>query len=237
MQADIVTGGADLCHAGKLPRPDAGPVGEAGPVLEDDLHAKAEMGPPCYGLANPPHTDDAKRLAGHLPADKMRRAPAAPGAGAKFAFALAGAAAQHQHQGQRQIGGGIGQHTRRVADSHALRRGGGKIDMVHPDAVIGDHPAAPRGTGRHHIGIDHVRYSGRGDVMAGKAGHQIILAQRPVIVIESDIEMGGERLFRRGGPAAGYENRWSGHGVTASVFDHIVIKNGGGAPQTAPPPP
>ena len=166
----------------------------------------------------------------------MRWPPAAPGAGTKFALTLAGAAAQHQHQGERQISGGIGQHAWRVADGHALRRSGGKIDMIHPDPVIGDHPATSFTTGIDHIGIDHIRYSRCGDVMAGEAGHQITLAQRPVIVIEGDIEMGGKRLLRRSGPAAGYENRWSDHGVTAFVFGHIVIKNGGGAPQTAPPP-
>ena len=61
-------------------------------VEEDHLHAEPKMRAAGHCLADPPHADDADRLAGHLGADHVGRAPALPFAGAKLAFALAGAA-------------------------------------------------------------------------------------------------------------------------------------------------
>ncbi len=114
------------------------------------------MRPPRHRLSDPPHANNAKRLAGHLTADKMRWPPAAPVTGTKLALALASTAAEHQHQSEGQVGGGVGEDAGRVADGHAMFRGGGKVYMVHPDAVIGDHPAASSTAGVHHIRIDHV---------------------------------------------------------------------------------
>ena len=148
-----------------------------------------------HGTSDPPHPDDAKRLARHRTADKMRRPPAGPRAGAKLALALAGAAAEHQHDGECQVSGGIGQDTRGVRYGNAGCGGGGQIDVVHPDTIIGDHPAASVTAGTDHIAVNHVRNGRGGDVMASEARYQLFLGQWHVILVQGDIEMRGKRLF------------------------------------------
>ena len=127
------------------------------------------------GPPDPAHADNTEALAGHRLADKVRRPPTGPRAGPNLALTLASATAQHQHQRQRQIGGGIGQHTGRVRDRHAMHRRRGKVDMIHPDAVIRDHPAAPGGTGIDDSGINPVGHCRRGDVVCGKPLGQRVL--------------------------------------------------------------
>ena len=242
MQADKIAGGADLGDTGQLTAADTCPVIDRGPVLEHYLHAEPEMRSVRDSAADPAHADNAERLAGHLPADKMCRAPAAPFTGAKLALALTGAPAQHQHQGERQVGGRIGQHTRRVGHRDPVGRGGGKIDMVHPDPVIGDHPAASLAAGPDHLIVDHVGYGRGGDVMACKPLGKFVLGQWTVILVEGHVEMRGKSLFRGGRPAAGHENGWLCHQAAAFLvfivkFKIVKFKKGDGRPVSALPSP
>ena len=200
------------------------------------------MRPVCDGAADPAHADDAERLAGHLPPDQMCRAPTAPFTGAKFALTLTGTPAQHQHQGECQVSGRIGQHAGRVGHGDPLRRGRGKVDVVHPDAVIGDHPAPSLATSTDHITVNDIRYGWGGDIVGCKPLGKLVLGQRTVILIEGHIEMRGKGLFRGGRPAAGHENGWLGHQAAAFLvfivkFKIVQFKKGDGRPVSALPSP
>ncbi len=164
-----------------------------------DLHAEAVMRAPGGGDADAAETDAAQHLAPERAADEMCRAPAAPVSGAQFALAFAGAAGRHQHQGEGDIGCRIGQHARRVGDGNALRPGGGDIDMVEADTVIGDQPD-PVAAGDD-IRIDPVG-NGRAQYVEFAHGRgQFGLAHGPVVLVEDAVELFRQRALDRLWPA------------------------------------
>ena len=116
-----------------------GHVGDkGGTVVENDRHAKAVMAAPGNRLPDPPHADDAHRLARDMGTQQLGRMPARPVARPQHPLALARAARRHQDQRQGDIGGRIGDSAGGVADLKASGAGGGHVDMVIANAKIGE---------------------------------------------------------------------------------------------------
>ena len=68
------------------------------------------------------------------------RLPGQPVAGADRGDRLGQLARRGEQQREGEVGGGVGEHVRRVADRDAARRGGVEVDVVVADRVVGDRP-------------------------------------------------------------------------------------------------
>ena len=105
-------------------------------VKEDDVHTEAKVASPCHSLPDPPHSNDADGLSGHVGSTKMRRTPTCPFASPQFPLPFPCASRAHQKEGHRQIGGRIRQHAWRVCDNESgpcCRR---YIDMIEANAEV-----------------------------------------------------------------------------------------------------
>ncbi len=74
----------------------------------------------------------------HGGAEVARRLPGEPIAGIDGGDRLRDLARGGEQQRERQVGGRVGEHVRRVADSDPPRGGGVDVDVVVADRVVGD---------------------------------------------------------------------------------------------------
>jgi len=103
---------------------------QAAAVVIDHLHAKAQGTAPGDGLTDAAHAEHTQCRAVHiLPAELVHR-PAVPLTAAQPALRFAEATGRGHHQRETEVGGGFGQHVRRVADQHAPGGAGRQVDVV-----------------------------------------------------------------------------------------------------------
>ncbi len=138
--------------------------------------------------------------------------PADPLAGPHVTLALAGPARGHQHQQDRQLGGGVGQHVRRVDHDQAQPAAGLKIDVVHPHPEVAEDPRRARTIFQHgrvqrigHRWTDGVVGPQRlGD---GRRVHRLVRGVEGELVMLAQIAL---HILR---PAAGQQHFGAGHGI------------------------
>ena len=96
------------------------------------------LGEPRRLAADPARPDHAEALALEALAEHELEREAPRLAGAEHPVALGHAAEQRERERDRELGGRAREHVRRVRDDDAARAGGGEVDVVDADAVVGD---------------------------------------------------------------------------------------------------
>ena len=89
--------------------------------------------------ADPAQPDDAERCAAQFEAEHRARVPARPATLAKEVLCLARATRRGQCQAERDLGGGVGEYSRRVRDHHAALAARREVDVVVSDSEVRDH--------------------------------------------------------------------------------------------------
>ncbi|MNN40844.1 hypothetical protein D3C81_1549320 [compost metagenome] len=100
--------------------------------MVDHRHAKPEMPALRQGLANTAHADDAQGFAVHVAAEMRRADVAVPLAGANQIRQFHHPPGGRQDQCKPRVGGGFGEHIRRVAQQDSPF--GEVVDVVVVDA-------------------------------------------------------------------------------------------------------
>ncbi|OQA07046.1 MAG: hypothetical protein BWY66_01559 [bacterium ADurb.Bin374] len=90
------------------------------------------------GLADTAHAENAEVFTGKVEAELDVGFPALEEAVAKQLFRFAHAAHRHQNENERRVGGGIGQHVRRVRHDDAGTGRRDQVDVVEADRVVRD---------------------------------------------------------------------------------------------------
>ena len=106
-------------------------------VRVGDGHAECPR-PPGERLADVAHADDAQPAALDARAEHVEHAPLPRRAAADDPLAFTEATGGHQHERHRDVGGGLGEHTRGVRADHATRRARRDVDVVVADGDVGD---------------------------------------------------------------------------------------------------
>ena len=113
---------------------------EVGVAAGEDGARTERLDEPRRLATDPPGPDDQYRLAREALAEHELERELPRVAPADEAVALGHPPQQRQHQRQRDLGGGSGQHVRRVRDHDPAPAGRLEVDVVHPDGVVGDDP-------------------------------------------------------------------------------------------------
>ncbi len=172
-----------------------------------DLHAEGAR--PVGGrLADAAHAEDTESLAGNVGAHELRRRPADPVVGPQHGRAFVRAARGAQQAEHRDVGGGVGQHVRRVADHDVALGRGGHVDMLVADREGGDH-ADRGGQGGDRRGVQRVAGGAHDAVEAfrrlgqGRAVIEPILGVEPCVEVrrQAGLDVGRE-VAGRPGPSA-----------------------------------
>jgi hypothetical protein len=124
----------------------------------------------------------------------VRRVPRLPLAGADLALALVDATRDAEQQREGDVGGGVGQHARRVADRDPAPRGLLEVDVVGPHGQVG-HGLDRRG-GVEELGVDALGDDRQQGVGLRGALEQRVAWRRGVVVPHVDLVLGLQALER-----------------------------------------
>ena len=143
---------------------------------------------PGHGLPDPPEADDPEQGSPQLRPQQVIRLPAVELAGTHGRVALDDPPCRREQQGHGEVGGGVGQHARGVADGDSPPGGGGDVHVVVPDRVDAD-PAQGGHPGVEDARIDHVDELRAEDVdgIGAERGAQLGVGGNPA----QDPERGG----------------------------------------------
>ena len=140
-------------------------------VVVQDRHPEP-LGTPRHGLADPPEADDPERRSVDVRTQQQQRTPRPPLAVADVSIALRQPTCGRHQQRPGEIGGGLGQDARRVADRDPAPGAGRDIDVVEADRVVADH-LQRRAGGIQQLVIDPVGQQGQDPVAPGHATEQL----------------------------------------------------------------
>ena len=151
-------------------------------VVVHDLHPERPR-PRRQRLADPTHPDDSELAALDAGAEHHEHPPRPRLTGPDQPFPLRQPARDHQDQRHRQVGGGVGEHARRVGHDHAPARAGGDVDVVESDRDIGDDPQIGRGIEEGVVDLvrqqRHRRVGGRQLLVANVVGDRLVAGPTP----------------------------------------------------------
>jgi hypothetical protein len=131
--------------------------------------------------------DQAERQTGEASPQHQVRCPDPVLAPADQPVALRDAAEQRQHQRDRQLGSRLGQHVRGIRHDDAAAPARVEVDVVHADGVVRDDPQLRPG-GVEQLLVDAVGQHQHQAVAAGDAAHKLLALQRPLRVVQVELE-------------------------------------------------
>jgi hypothetical protein len=171
-------------------------------VVGDDVDAE-RLQPRGDQRADAAEADDADPLLVELDARVLR---ALPLSGCQRGVRGGDVPRERQDVADRQLGGADDVGGRGVDDHHAGGRRGGDVDVVEPDPGTGDHLEQRSGGDR--LGVDLGRRADEHGVGGGEGREQ----SGPVGSVDvADVEVGSQRVDRRGGEFFGDEHNRLGH--------------------------
>ena len=165
---------------------------------------------PGDGLADLAEADDPQRGVMQVAAEQQRRIPRLPPALAHKPIGFDDAARGREQEREREVGRGLGEDARRVADGDAAGRGGGQIDVVVADGdVADDAEARRRGDER---GVDGVGEQTDEAIGIAHALSQHAVGRREIAWPDIDVGVLAQAVERIAGEGAGDEDVWAvGH--------------------------
>src|SRR4029453_15119563 len=104
----------------------------------EDLHSPAAVEALGGRETDAAHADDAERPAREVLAEPTERFPCLPPPLLGVGGALHDAASGGEKERARGVGGGIGEHAGRVADTYPAGGAGGHVDVVEADGEVAD---------------------------------------------------------------------------------------------------
>ena len=207
VQRHDVGGGEQLVERHRLGPFHHRRTGTPGQIGHADAKRRGARGD---GAADPAEADDPELLAAQLGAEHEIERPGLPASAPHQAVAFGDTAHDAENQRPGEIGGGLGEHVGRVGDDHAqLAR------RVHVDVVDADRHR------RHHLevwqpGLEHGAIHGVGQqrnqpLLAAHAGHELVVGQERVAIVEIDVAGRFEARQRGRRQPLGDEHGGSGH--------------------------
>ena len=185
--------------------------------MVQDLHP--EPGAPAgHRPADPAVADHPERGAVDVLAEVLVDGPAVPSTAAQVALALAEETGCRQDQREGQVGGGVVEHARRVADGHAGGRGRLQVDVVVADGDVGDDTQL--GSAGDHRPVDAVGEHTDDGIGVRRRPDELAVGERLVVGPLQDVVAGlGQGIETAGGQSAGDQDSAGGgtrHGVTVT---------------------
>ena len=152
-------------------------------------------------LADAAEPDEPERRAVHVAAEVLHDPPALPAVAAQVGFGVVREAGRGEDQQEREVGGGLVEHARRVADRDAELGGRGDVDVVVADRDVRDDPQPPAGgAGFEHLAVDAIGEQAHDRVGIRRGAHQLVVGERDVVVALHELVT---RVRQRLQPAVG----------------------------------
>ena len=157
--------------------------------MVEDRHPEPRC-PPGDCASDPPHPDDAQRLAKHIRAKQLRRRPAVPAPFAYQPVRLRNPPRHRQNQRPHKVGRRLRQDIRGVGDDDAAACRGGDIHVVVAYGVD-SHDLQTRGRVQH-LGIHALRQGHCERVGLGRRLQEFLACRRAIVGLSDEGEAPGQ---------------------------------------------